>query len=106
MKIPVSVFIIAVNEADRIGRTINSVKDWADEVVVIDSGSKDGTPQTVEALGARSIHHDWPGYGLQKRFGEDQCKNDWVLNIDADEVISEELGKEIQELFVFGTPRC
>ena len=85
--LPISVTIIAQDEADRIGMAIASVRDWVDEVVVVDSGSTDGTPEIAQSLGARVIHHDWPGYGQQKRFAEDQAQNDWILNIDADERI-------------------
>ena len=102
--LPISVFIIALNEADRIGRAINSVKGWVDEIIVIDSGSHDKTVQVVTDLGASVLHHDWPGYGLQKRFGEDQCRNKWLLNIDADEEITPQLAQEIQELFANGEP--
>lgn len=104
-KLPISVFIIAVNEGDRIARSIESVRGFADEIVVIDSGSTDNTVQASEAAGARVIHHDWPGYGMQKRFGEDQCRNDWLLNIDADEVVSPALAEEIRTLFASGTPK-
>ena len=103
-KLPLSVFIIAVDEGDRIGRTIASVREWVDEVIVIDSGSKDDTVAVSGAAGARVIYNNWPGYGEQKRFGEDQCRNDWLLNIDADEVISEKLAEEIKALFASGLP--
>lgn len=104
-KIPLSVFIIAVDEGDRITRTIESVRDWADEVIVIDSGSKDDTVSVSTFAGARVIYNAWPGYGEQKRFGEDQCRNHWVLNIDADEVISAPLANEIIALFPSGVPQ-
>ena len=104
MKLPISVFIIAKNEADRIATTINSVKDWVDEVVVIDSGSNDDTVSVVTFLGAKILYNEWEGYGLQKRCGEDECKNNWLLNLDADEEISVELAQEIQALFTTGEP--
>lgn len=102
--LPVSVFIIAKNEADRIGRTIASVKDWVDEVIVIDSGSSDDTVAVSESLGARVTFNAWRGYGPQKVFGEGLCRNDWLLNLDADEEISPELGAEIRALFAQGLP--
>ena len=102
--LPISVFIIALNEADRIGRAILSVRDWVDEVIVIDSGSTDDTRHIAGSLGARVMHHEWSGYGLQKRFGEEQCKNRWLLNIDADEEVTPELEKEIRILFAMGEP--
>lgn len=98
-RLPLSAFIIAKNEADRISAPINSVINWVDEVIVIDSGSTDDTVAVAERLGARVIHNDWPGYGPQKRFGEDQCRNDWLLNLDADEEVTPELANEIQTRF-------
>ena len=79
----ISVFVIALNEADRIGATLDAARKVTDDLIVIDSGSTDGTQDVARAHGARVIHHDWPGYGRQKRFGEDQCRHDWVLNLDA-----------------------
>ena len=104
MKLTISVFIIAQNEADRIATTINSVKNWVDEVVVIDSGSSDDTVSVATFLGAKVVYNEWEGYGLQKRCGEDECKNNWLLNLDADEEVTEELAREIQALFVAGEP--
>lgn len=104
IKIPVSVFIIAKNEADRIPHTIKSVINWTDEVIVIDSGSDDDTVKTSEQLGARVVYNKWPGYGPQKVFGEGLCKNDWLLNLDADEEITPELRDEIIALFEKGEP--
>jgi glycosyltransferase involved in cell wall biosynthesis len=103
-RLPLSCFIIAKNEADRIVRTIRAVKDWVDEVVVVDSGSSDGTQKLAEAEGARVVFNAWPGFGQQKRFAEGQCRNDWLLNLDADEVVSPALATEIQGLFGGGTP--
>lgn len=103
-KLPVSAFIIAHNEADRIGVTIKSVCDWVDEVIVIDSGSTDNTVQLAESFGAKTFFNAWNGYGLQKRFGEDKCKNRWLLNLDADEEITAELAAEIQKIFAGGKP--
>ncbi|MEJ8573338.1 glycosyltransferase family 2 protein [Microbaculum marinum] len=102
--VPLSCFIIAMNEADRIAPVIESVRGWVDEIVVIDSGSTDGTQAIAEKLGARVIHHDWPGYGPQKRYGEEQCRHDWLLNLDADEVLSDDLCREIISLFDGGAP--
>lgn len=104
-RLPLSVFIIAVNEADRIALTINSVRDWVDEVVVIDSGSKDDTVAVAESHGARVVFNEWKGYGPQKVFGETLCRNDWLLNLDADEEITPELAQEIRALFA-GDPAC
>lgn len=104
--LPISVFIITLNEVDRVHRTILSVRDWVQEVVVVDSGSTDGTPQACEELGAKVVHHDWQGYGPQKRFAETLCQNRWLFNLDADEEVSAELVEEIKELFVGGLPEA
>lgn len=103
-KLPLSVFIIALNEADRIGHALESVRNLSDDIVVIDSGSTDDTPAVCEALGARVLFRAWSGYGLQKRYGEEQCRHDWLLNLDADEVASPELVAEIRALFASGMP--
>lgn len=103
MSLPLSVFIIAKDEADRIARPIESVRGWADEVIVIDSGSTDGTQEAARALGARVIENRWSGYGPQKRFGEDQCRNDWLLNLDADEEVTPALAAEIRQHFADGS---
>ena len=98
-KIPVSVFIITLNEEERVATAIRSVIDWVDEVIVVDSGSTDRTVAVAEAAGARVHYNAWPGYGEQKRHGEDLCRNDWLLNIDADEEITSALRDEIIALF-------
>jgi len=102
-RLPLSAFIIAKDEEDRLPRAIASVIGWVDEVIVIDSGSNDGTAQVAQEAGARVVVNVWPGYGPQKRFGEDQCRNDWLLNLDADEEITPQLAAEIQEAFRTGT---
>ncbi|MDX2073548.1 MAG: glycosyltransferase family 2 protein [Alphaproteobacteria bacterium] len=102
--LPISCFIIARNEGDRIARTIGSVAGWVDEIIVIDSGSSDDTVAVCERLGARVIFHAWPGYGLQKRFGEEQCRNNWLLNLDADEEVTPALASEIAALFSGDAP--
>lgn len=92
--IPLSVAIIARDEADRLPEAIRSVA-FADEILVLDSGSSDGTPERAAELGARVIRADWPGYVAQKNRAIDLVKNDWVLALDADERVSPELGRAI-----------
>ena len=101
---PVSCFLITKDEVDRVGRTIEAIRPHVDEVVVVDSGSEDGTPGLCRRLGARVIERDWPGYGPQKRFAESACRNDWVLNLDADEVVTDKLAGEIRAVFAKGEP--
>lgn len=100
-----SIFIIARNEGDRIGRTLDAVRGLSNDIVVIDSHSTDDTKAVSEAHGARVIEHAFEGYGRQKRFGETQCQNQWLLNIDADEVIPPDLADEIARLFAHGEPK-
>lgn len=102
--LPLSVFIVAWNEADRIGATIRAVGDLTDDLVVVDSGSTDGTQALAASLGARVIHNDWPGYGPQKRFAEEQCRHVWLLNLDADEVMPLDLSEAIRAVFAHGEP--
>ncbi|NQU21542.1 MAG: glycosyltransferase family 2 protein [Candidatus Nealsonbacteria bacterium] len=102
--LPISVFIIAKDEADRIAEAIESVRDWADEVIVIDSGSSDETVAVAQRAGAQVLFHPWQGYGMQKRFGEESCRNDWLLNLDADERVTPELAREVRALFTAELP--
>lgn len=97
--LPLSIFIIARDEADRIGDTIRSARGLTDDLVLVDSGSQDDTVVIASDLGARTLHRDWEGYGPQKRFAEEQCRHDWMLNIDADEVVSPRLAAELRTLF-------
>lgn len=101
---PISVFIITKNEGDRILNVINATKKIADEILVIDSGSSDKTCEIAAQFGAKVIFNAWQGFGQQKVFGENQCRNKWILNIDADEEISPELCDEIAELFAEKSP--
>lgn len=106
LQLPLSIFIIACNEADRIGATISAVRALSDDIVVVDSGSVDQTRQIAASLGARVIENAWPGYGPQKRFAEEQCRHPWLLNLDADEVVPPELAREIAGLFAKGEPKA
>jgi len=98
-KLPISCFIIAQDESDRITNTIESVIDFVDEVIVIDSGSTDGTQELAKQLGCKVFFNTWSGYGPQKRFGEDCARNEWLLNLDADEYLSDEIKSEILQTF-------
>jgi len=97
--LPISVTIITKNEETRIQETIQSVIQWVDEVIVVDSESTDRTREIASLLGARVFVNPWPGYGQQKRFAEDLADNDWILNIDADERVLPELAQSIKSEF-------
>lgn len=96
-KSPISVFIVTLNEENNIQRAIRSVS-FADEVIVVDSGSSDNTVALAESLGAKVIFNEWPGYAKQKQFAMQLCKHDWVLNLDADEEVTKALADKYQEL--------
>lgn len=97
-KTPLSCTIIAKDEADRIARCIESVRALTDDIVVVDSGSRDATVAIAERLGARTVFRKFEGFGPQKRFAEDTARHDWILNLDADEVLSDGLVREIAAL--------
>lgn len=102
-KCPISAFIITKDEERRLPATLEALA-WVDQIVVVDSGSNDSTCDLARAAGAEVYHRDWSGYGPQKVYAEGLCRHDWVLNIDADEVITEALAVEIQALFEMETP--
>src|ERR1700716_2355641 len=90
-----SVAIITLNEADNLARTLASVR-FADEIVVVDSGSTDRTVEIARSFGAKVFSEDWKGFALQKNFAIDECSGTWVLSLDADEELTEELQTEIR----------
>ncbi|MCF8723495.1 glycosyltransferase involved in cell wall biosynthesis [Nitrospina gracilis] len=90
-----SVILITKNEAVRIRQCLESVK-WADEIVVLDSGSTDGTPDICREYTSEVHDVDWPGFGLQKNRALDMATGDWVLSVDADEVVTDALRDEIE----------
>lgn len=98
---PISATIITCNEERNIARSLESLS-WADEIVVIDSGSSDATLEICRRYTDRIIHRDWTGYVDQKNFAVDAARNDWIFSLDADERTSEELRAEILELAAAG----
>jgi len=91
----ISVAIAAMDEEANIGRTLASV-GWADEIVLVDSGSKDRTCEIAREYRARVIVEPWRGYVAQKQYAIDLCTKDWVLLLDADEEVSPGLAEEIR----------
>jgi glycosyltransferase involved in cell wall biosynthesis len=97
-KIPLSVVIIAKDAASQIGECIDSVK-FADEVLVVDSGSNDATRAIADVAGCRVIEKEWLGFGRQKQFAVGEAKHDWVLCLDIDERVSPALEASIRAVF-------
>lgn len=99
-KLPISICIISGNEAHRITPTLQSVAAWAGEIiVVINDTVNDGTDRIVESFGGKVFREPWKGNIAQNQSATDKATSDWLLSLDADEVVSPELAKEIQELF-------
>ncbi len=93
----VSVTIITFNEERNIARALESVR-WADEIVVVDSGSIDRTLEIARSYTDKVYVRDWPGYAAQKQRALELASHDWILSIDADEVVTPELKQEILEV--------
>jgi len=93
----VSVYIITLNEEEMIGRVLDSVR-WADEIIVVDSGSRDRTVDICREAGARVVHRDLDSFVTQKNFALNLCRGEWALNIDADEEVSEVLAASLRDL--------
>jgi glycosyltransferase involved in cell wall biosynthesis len=107
----ISVYIIAYNEADKVRATINSVR-WADEIVLIDSYSTDGTIEIAQELGVRVVQVTFQGFGDLRNQAIAACSHEWIFSLDADERCTPEAATEIQRIVnnpdsldVYWTPR-
>lgn len=98
-----SVVIIAQDEERTIGRVLSAVREIADEMIVVDSGSTDRTVEIAEEEGARCEFRAWTGYSSQKNYALEQASHDWVLSLDADEIVTPELALEIRNLLSGGS---
>jgi glycosyltransferase involved in cell wall biosynthesis len=94
-----SAVIITYNEAHNIKRCLESLQDLAGEIIVVDSGSLDGTQDICRSMGATVIEQDFLGYIEQKNFATSKASNDWVLSLDADEALTPELRDSIKAVF-------
>lgn len=91
---PLTAVIITLNEEHNVLRCLESL-EWAEEVIVVDSGSTDRTCEIAKSKGAKVFHHAWEGYGQQKNWAMSQASHSWILFVDADEAVSAELQEEI-----------
>ncbi|MFT5658330.1 MAG: glycosyltransferase involved in cell wall biosynthesis [Gammaproteobacteria bacterium] len=96
-KLPISVFIVCFNEEANIRRVLESCANMA-EIVVVDSGSTDRTVEIAKQYTDRVTYNEWPGYAKQKAYAMSLCKNEWVLNLDADEELLPALVKRFAEV--------
>ena len=93
----ISVYIIAFNEIDKIQECINSVS-WADEIIVADSHSSDGTTELAKKLGATVVQIPFKGYGDLRNQALSHCNGDWIFSLDSDERCTIEAQNEIQNI--------
>lgn len=94
----VSVVIITLNNSRTIKEVLSAVAGWAEEIVIVDSGSTDDTLRIAHEFGCKTLYRKFDGFGTQKHFAVDQAKNDWIFIVDADEVVTLELKKEINDV--------
>ena len=104
MRKTLSVAIITRNEEANLARTLASIA-WADEIVVVDSGSDDRTEEIARSYPTQFFLEPWKGFAAQKNSAIDKCSGDWILSLDADESLSDQLSQEIQKLLA-GDPPC
>ncbi|MFK2823803.1 glycosyltransferase family 2 protein [Arcobacter sp. YIC-80] len=97
--IKASVYIICKDEEKHIKRVLESVKDF-DEIIIVDSGSTDKTLEIVKDYTNNIFHQEWLGFSKQKQYAKDLCSNKWVLNLDADEELTTDLKKEIEDTII------
>ena len=104
MSSPISVVLITKNEAQNLETCLKSVS-FAEDIVVLDSGSSDGTRELAQQLGARVFLESWRGFGPMKRRAVELARHDWVLSLDGDEALDPKAQKFVQELFQKGEPQ-
>jgi glycosyltransferase involved in cell wall biosynthesis len=100
-----SVGLITYNEEKKLPRTLNAIKKIADEIIIVDNGSTDRTVEIAKSFHAKVYTEDWKGFGIQKNSVIDKCKGKWILLIDADEEITPQLERAVQEIITAKIPR-
>jgi glycosyltransferase involved in cell wall biosynthesis len=95
--IKISSYIITKNEECRLDKTLEAISQIADEIIIVDSGSTDKTAEISQKYQAKFLFNQWQNHSKQKIFAQNQCQYEWLFSIDADEVLSSELIKEIKE---------
>src|SRR6201999_2120724 len=103
MRKTLSVAIITRNEEANLERTLGTVA-WADEIVVVDSGSHDRTEEIARSFRSRFFLEEWKGFAAQKNSALEKCTCDWILSLDADEVLSNELTQAMRTLLEDSPP--
>src|SRR6185436_903552 len=101
MKLPISVIILTHNEELNLENCLTSVKDWTEEIIVVDSGSSDKTLEIAGKFNAKIFEHTFENYSKQRNWAlkETGISSDWVLNLDADQTVSEELQAQLIGIF-------
>lgn len=94
----ISAVVISFNEARTIGQCVAALRKVCDEVIILDSASTDGTVEICEKLGAKVVQQAWLGYSQTKNLGNKMARHDWILSIDSDEILSEELIETLRKL--------
>ncbi len=96
----ISIFLICKNEERIIEKTLKQAAKLADEIIIVDSGSTDSTLEISSKYTDKIFHQDWLGFGKQKNIALNYCSNEWVLSLDSDEVLSDDLIQEIKDLYL------
>jgi glycosyltransferase involved in cell wall biosynthesis len=97
--LPLSIVILTKNEERNITRCLNSIKSLTNDIIIVDSGSEDKTIEIANSFGANIVQENWQGYSKAKNKGNQIAKFDWILSLDADEELNDELQQSIQKTF-------
>lgn len=97
-KLPISVIIIAKNEAHTLPRCLDSVRGWSSEIIAVINDCTDDTENVLKSYGAKVYHHDWQGFVIQKNRAIQYASYDWIFSIDADEEVTPKMQRDIQNI--------